>query len=255
MILTIDIGNANIILAGEDNGKCALTCRLSTSKTRTSDEYAMFFEQLAHRQGIDLAAAEGAIIASVVPQVTSTISLAMTKCTGKKPIVIGPGVKSGLNIRIDDPAELGADLVAAAVGAMTSYPLPCIATDMSTATAIGVIDGRGGYIGGLICPGVVMSQRSLEQGASRLPGISLEPPKNVIGKTTSAAMRSGLIYGSASMIDGVIDRVEAELGQKATVVATGYWAGTIVPYCLHSGIIIDDDLVMKGLASIYRRNT
>ncbi len=255
MILTLDIGNASVTVCCVENGKRLCRFQLSSDKGRTTDEYAAYLTLLAGAGGIDLSRASGAIIASVVPQLTAVLSPAVQRCTGHAPMVVGPGVRSGLNIRMDDPTELGGDLAAAAVAAQERYPLPCIIVDMGTATAVGVIDGKGCYIGGLICPGVALSQSGLARSASQLPDVSLEKPKRIIGKNTRDSMQSGLIHGAAAMLDGVLDRVESELGTPAaSVVVTGESAAMIVPNCRRSGILIDEDLVMYGLWSIWRKN-
>ena len=256
MILTFDIGNGSIVMCCVENGEKRARFVLSSVKERTADEYSVIMSLLARREGIDLHAISGAIIASVVPQLTGVISDAAVRCVGEKnrPLVVGPGVKTGLNIRMDDPTELGGDLVAAAVAALERYPLPCIVIDMGTATAVGVIDAKGSYIGGLICPGVALSRDSLARGASQLSDISLEAPRRCIGKSTRDSMQSGLIYGMAALLDGVIDRVEAELGSTAFVVATGEEAGGIIRCCRRDGIRVDDDLIMRGLWRIYRKN-
>ncbi len=255
MILTLDISNTCVTVCCTSDGKRLCRFQMSSDKRRTTDEYAALISLLAKDAGTDLRQTAGAVIASVVPQLTEVLSLAVQRSTGRRPLIVGPGVKSGLDIRMDDPAELGGDLVAAAVGASERYPLPCIIVDMGTATAVGVIDANGSYIGGLICPGVGLSQSSLAQSASQLPDVSLDKPKRIIGKNTRESMRSGLIHGSAAMLDGVLERIESELGRPAaSVVVTGDNAGVIVPNCRHSGIRIDEDLVMYGLWCIWLRN-
>ncbi len=255
MILTLDIGNASITVCCVSGGKRLCRFQLSSDKNRTTDEYAAYLTLLSQSCGMELSGANGAIIASVVPQLTAVLAPAVKRCTGQTPLFVGPGIRSGLNIRMDDPTELGGDLVAAAVAAAERYPLPCIIVDMGTATAVGVIDEKRCYIGGLICPGVGLSQSSLAQSASQLPDVSLEKPKRIIGKNTRDSMQSGLIYGAAAMLDGVLDRIESELGQPAaSVVVTGESAGVIVPNCRRSSILIDEDLVMYGLWCIWCRN-
>ena len=255
MILTFDIGNASIVMCCVENGARLCRFTLSTNKARTADEYSVIMDLLAKKNGIDLFRATGSIIASVVPQLTGVLADAVTSCTGVRPLIVGPGVKSGLNIRMDAPTELGGDLVAAGVAAVERYPLPCIVIDMGTATAVGVIDSKGCYIGGLICPGVDLSRSSLAKNASQLPDVSLEMPKRVIGKNTNDSMRSGLIYGTAAMLDGVIRRVEEELNAPCSIVITGDSAREIIPCCSRSDFAYDEDLIMRGLWSIYRRNT
>ena len=255
MILTIDIGNASIVVCCVENGEKCCRFVLSADKSRSADEYAAMMRLIATQNGVALERAAGAIIASVVPQLTGVTAAAVECCTGQRPLVVGPGVKSGLNIRMDAPTELGGDLVAAAVAALERYPLPCILIDMGTATAVGVIDRKGSYIGGLICPGVSLSQYSLARSASQLPDVSLDIPKRVIGKNTRDSMRSGIIHGTAAMVDGVIARVEEELGEPAaSVVATGVSSGVILPFCTRKDIVTDEDLVMRGLWSIWKKN-
>ena len=255
MIMTLDVGNASIAVCCVEDGRRLCRFQLSSDKGRSTDEYAALMTLLAAGSGIELSAAAGAVIASVVPQLTEVLAQAVQRCTSRRPLIVGPGVKSGLNIRMDDPTELGGDLVAAAVGAAERYPLPCIIVDMGTATAVGVIDGTGSYIGGLICPGVGLGQSSLAQSASQLPDVSLDKPKRIIGKNTRDSMQSGIIHGAAAMLDGVLERVESELGQSiASVVVTGERAGVIVPNCRREGIVIDEDLVMYGLWCIWKRN-
>ena len=255
MILTFDIGNTNIVMCCVENGERRFRFLFSSDKERTVDEYSVTMELLAQRSGIDPQSVAGAIIASVVPQLTTVISRAVESISGRRPLVVGPGVKSGLNIRMDDPTELGGDLVAAAVAAAERYPLPCVVVDMGTATAIGVLDAKGSYIGGLICPGVALSGESLARGASQLSEISLESPKHLIGKNTRDSMQSGILYGAAAMLDGIIDRIEAELGTAVSVAVTGDEAHTVVPCCRRGkDMHVDEDLVMRGLWKIYRKN-
>lgn len=255
MILTLDIGNAEIVLCCVEAGRRLCRFSLSTDRARTADEYAALMRLLAQQHGIELADAEGSIAASVVPELTGVLSDAVRRSTGKAPLLVGPGVKSGLNIRMDTPTELGGDLVAAAVAALERYPLPCIFVDMGAASAVGVIDGNGNYVGGLICPGVSLSRATLAKNASQLPDVSLETPRRVVGKNTRDALRSGLIHGTAAMLDGVAARVEKELGAACTVVVTGESARAVLPCCERRDIVYDEDLVMRGLWSIYCRNT
>ena len=255
MILTIDAGNDQLVCCCVEQGKRVCRFVLAADKARSADEYAAMMQLVAQQQGVSLRSAAGAIIASVVPQLTAVLSMAVQQCTGQRPLFVGPGVKSGLNIRMDTPTELGGDLAAAAVAAVERYPLPCILIDMGTATAFGVLDARGCYIGGLICPGVSLGQYSLARSASQLPDVSLDRPKHIIGRNTRDSMQSGIIHGAAAMLDGVIDRIESELGMPAaTVVATGQSAGVVLPCCRREGIVLDEDLVMRGLWSIWCRN-
>lgn len=253
MILALDISNTNIVIGGMDNGAAGFTIRLSSDLSRTPDEYSALISFSAASHKADLCAVEGAIISSVVPQLTAVLAEAIFELTGKAPLIVEPGVKTGLNIRIDDPGELGADFVAAAVAALSSYPMPCVTIDMGTATAIGVLDGKGNYVGGAICPGIAVSGSALSRQTAQLPNVSLQPPLSVIGKSTEDGMRSGLVYGTAAMLDGLLERIEAELGEPVNVVATGEHARGITPFC-HRKIAIDDELLMRGLWLIYQKN-
>ena len=255
MLLAIDIGNTNIVLGGIEGEKTLFTERLSTDTGKTDLEYALLFDTALRIHSVDPASVSGAIIGSVVPPINSVIQAALQKVCSVQALIVGPGIRTGLNIRMEDPASVGADLIAGAVGALASYDPPLIVIDMGTATAIGVLDAAGCYIGGLICPGVSMSQSSLARDASQLPDVSLEKPKRIIGRNTRDSMRSGIIHGCAAMLDGVLDRVEAELGTPAaSVVVTGENAAVIVPNCRRAGITLDEDLVMHGLWCIWRRN-
>ena len=254
MILTLDIGNAAIVICCVDRGECLRRFVLSSNLDRTADEYTALITLLSQQADVELFAISGAIVASVVPRLTPVLCRAVEQLTGQAPLVVGPGLKSGLNIRMDDPTELGGDLVAAAVAAIERYPLPCVVVDMGKATAIGVIDQRGAYVGGLICPGMALSSSSLAEETSQLRDVSLEPPQHTIGKNTRDSMRSGILYGTAAMLDGLVTRIEEELGAPASVILTGDGAADIVPLCRHENVMLDEDLVMRGLWRIYTKN-
>lgn len=253
MILAIDIGNTNIVMGGIDKKKTYFIERLSTVRTKTELEYAVDIKTVLDIYHIDKSLIEGCIISSVVPQITNIAKLAAEKILKVKPMVLGPGIKTGLNIMMDHPASTGADLVADAVAGIAEYPLPLIVIDMGTATTASVIDANKNYIGGMILPGVRISLDALTSRASQLSGISIDAPKHVIGKNTIECMKSGVLYSNAGALDGIIDRIEEELGQPATVVATGGLAKKIVPYC-RKKIILDEDLLLKGLLIIYEKN-
>jgi len=253
MILAIDIGNTNIVVGCIDDQKTYFIERLSTVRTKTELEYAVDLKtvlDIYHIKGTDI---EGCIISSVVPQITNTAKLAAEKILKKEVMVLGPGVKTGLNILMDHPAQLGADLVADAVAGLNEYPVPFIVIDMGTATTVSVVNSKKQYIGGMILPGVRVSLDALTAHASQLSGISIDAPKHVIGKNTVECMKSGVLYSSAAALDGIIDRVEEELGEKATVIATGGLAKKIVSHC-KKDIILDEDLLLKGLLVIYEKN-
>lgn len=259
MIFAIDIGNTNIVFGGIDEKKTYFTERVSTDLNKTELEYAIIFKNLLEFRNIRMEDIEGCIISSVVPPVSQTVRAAAERVLKKTPLLVGPGVKNGLNILIDNPATLGADMVVGAVAAIRLYqrreePMPLILFDMGTATTISVIDKKGGFLGGMITPGPRVALESLASGTAQLPMISLTAPKKVIGTNTIDCMRSGIVYGNAAMAEGIIARVEKELGEKTVVVATGGLARFILPYCSRE-IIYDDDLLLKGLLFIYRKNT
>lgn len=255
MILALDIGNTNIVIGCIDREKTYFIERLSTVRTKTELEYAVDIKTVLDLYRIKRSDIEGAIISSVVPQITNIVKLAAEKVLGEeaKVMVLGPGVKTGLNIKMDNPGQLGADLVADAVAGIAEYPAPLIIIDMGTATTASVVDANKQYIGGMILPGVRVSLDALTQRASQLSGIGIEEPKRVIGKNTLECMKSGVLYSNAGALDGIIDRIEEELGEKTTVVATGGLAKKIVPFCKRD-IILDEDLLLKGLLVIYEKN-
>lgn len=253
MILAIDVGNTNIVIGCCEDKNIKFVERISTKPDNTVLEYAVSFKTVLELYGIDPKSIDGAIISSVVPSVTYTISEAVKKIVGVEAKVIGPGIKTGVNILIDNPAQLGSDLVVDAAAGIAEYPLPLIIFDMGTATTASVIDKNGNYLGGMIIPGVNISLNALTAGTSQLPKINLVPPKKIIGRNTVDCMKSGILFGTAASLDGIVDRIEAELGEKTTVVATGGLAGSIIPYC-NRKIILDDELLLKGLIVIYNKN-
>ena len=253
MILTVDIGNSNIVLGGVEGDEIVFEARLRTDATKTSDEYCVDLKSLLDVYQVEPTSVEGAIIGSVVPQVLNSFQTAIKKLTGKQSLVVGPGLKTGLNIKIENPAQTGADLVVGCAAALREHKPPLIVVDMGTATTMVVLDKTGAMIGGCICPGVKISMDALTERTALLPGLQLDQPKNAIGKNTIECMRSGIMMGNACMLDGMIARMEEELGEKATVVATGGIAKFIIPMC-HTPIIYDKDLLVKGLAALYRDN-
>ena len=253
MVLAVDIGNTNIVLGCFGKEEVRFIERLSTNLNATALEYTVNIRTTLELYDMDPADFDGAIISSVVPSVTQAVETAVMRAIGQRPLILGPGIKTGLNIRLDNPAQLGSDRVADAVGAIGSYPCPLITIDMGTATTISVIDKNKNFLGGMIIPGLQMSLDSLSSRAAQLPRIALEAPDRVIGTNTVDCMKSGIIYYTASGIDGAIDRIEEELGEPCTVVSTGGMARNIIPYCRHE-IISDDQLLLKGLMTIYNRN-
>lgn len=253
MILAIDIGNTNITLGGYNDDKILFIARLATDQRRTADQYAVELYDLVRVSGYSVSDAEGCVIASVVPSVGAALKGAVEKLTGITPIVLGPGVKTGVNIKIDNPAQLGADLAAGAAGALGKYPMPCIIIDMGTATTLSVLDKDGNFLGGAIAAGLGLTLNALTQNTALLSAIPIEAPKNAIGRNTVESMQSGLVLGTAAMIDGMVNRIEAELGATCTVVATGGRAGQIIPHC-QKQMVLDENLLLDGLIKIYRKN-
>ena len=250
MILAVDIGNTNIVLGILDGDTLINECRLSTAVNDSAEEYAIILE-ICKINPEDI---EGSVISSVVPPLIRTVSKAIMLITGKKSIVIGPGVKTGLNIKTNNPAELGADMVAGAVASIEKYPCPQIIFDLGTATTASVIDKNGCFIGCSILCGVKTALNALASGTAQLPQIDIVAPKNAICTNTIDCMRSGTVYGTAAMIDGLVKRFEKELGQEATVIITGGLGGVIAKYC-ETKAIVDKNLVIDGLRLIYDKNT
>ncbi len=253
MILAIDMGNTNIVIGGIDSTQTYFVERITTDHVKTGLEYAVNIKNILEIHNIDKSRVEGAIMSSVVPPLNAPISSAINKLFGFRPRLVGSGMKTGLNIIMDNPKTVGSDMIVDAVAVVKEYPLPAIVIDMGTATTMSVVDQKGNYIGGVIFPGLRVSLDSLSSKAAQLPSISLEIPKKVIGKNTIDCMRSGIMYGSAGMIDGIIDRMEAELGETPSVIATGGLSRFVVPLCRHK-IIYDEALLMKGLWILYEKN-
>ena len=253
MILTVDIGNSNIVLGGVDEEQILFEARLRTDPTKTSDEYCIDLKMILEVYGVKASDVEGSIIASVVPQVLNSMQTALKKLTGKTALVVGPGLKTGLNIKVENPSQTGADLVVGCVAALREHKAPLIVIDMGTATTIVVLDKDGAFIGGSISPGVKISMDALTDRTALLPGLQLDQPKKAIGRNTIDCMRSGIMLGNACMLDGMVARMEEELGYKTTVVATGGIAKFVLPLCKRE-MIYDKDLLVKGLAILYREN-
>lgn len=253
MILAIDIGNSNIVIGCIENGVIQNETRIATDLVKTSDQYCFDLKNMLSLSDVPVARLEDVIISSVVPPVLNSMRTAVLKLTGKKPFVVGPGIKTGLNILLDNPQQVGSDLIVAAVAALREYKPPLILIDMGTATTISVINKDRAYLGGCICPGVRISAEALSSRAALLPGIDLDQPRHAIGKNTTDCMRSGIMLGAACMLDGMIERMEQELGERATVVATGGIARFVLPMCRRE-IAYDRNLLLKGLAVLYQMN-
>lgn len=253
MLLTFDIGNTNITLGGYIADRLEFEGRLSTDTSKTADQYAVDIINLVNLKGFKKEDITDAVICSVVPSALTAVKRAMKFITGVEPTVLGPGTKTGLNIKIDNPAQLGADLVAGAIGSIGKYPTPTILIDLGTATTISVLNKNGDFIGCSIAAGVRSTLNALTSKTAQLPAISLEAPKSVIGKNTADSMKSGLVIGAAAMLDGMIDRIEDEIGEKTTVVATGGRAEAVIENCRHE-IILDNYLLLDGLIKFYHKN-
>ena len=254
MILTIDVGNTNVVIGCVENGEVKSVCRLATNLNDLSSDYALKMRQSFEFDGIDYKNFAGAILSSVVPQLNRAIRSAVKKVTGLDCMVVGAGLKTGVNVKIDDPGTLAGDLITGAVGALAMFKPPIIVVDMGTATTIVAIDKDGAYTGGAIVPGIKLSYTALSSGTSLLPNIAIEAPAKCIGTNTVDSMKSGAVYGAAALVDGMIDRMEEELGETVTVVATGGLAGTVVPHCKRK-IEYEPALLLKGLAILYEKNT
>lgn len=253
MILALDVGNTNIVLGFIRDGELVNECRLSTAADDSAEEYAIKLNSILEICKILPEDIEGSVLSSVVPPLNRTISKAVMLITGKTPIVVGPGVKTGLHIKTNNPAELGADMVVGAVAGISKYPCPQIIFDLGTATTASVIDSNGCFIGCSILCGVKTALGALASGTAQLPMIEIVAPQSPIGTNTADCMRSGAVYGTAAMIDGLVERFERELGEKATVIITGGLGGVIAQYC-ESDVILDKNLLIDGLRIIYEKN-
>ena len=254
MILAIDIGNTNITIGGFYGEELRFVARISTDATKTADEYSSKILHMLSLYGLDRAEVCGAIISSVVPPLTSIMSKALKTVYGVDSLLVGPGIKTGIGIHCDNPASVGADLICACVAAHYLHGSPSLVIDMGTATKMMVVDKSGAFIGVSIMPGVMMGLLGLSSGTAQLPQVSLDAPSRVIGKNTADCMKSGAIYGNAAMIDGMIDRFNEEFGEPLPVIATGGYSHAIIKHCRHK-IELDDNLVLRGLYIIYKKNS
>ena len=250
MILTIDIGNSNVCIGCVRDHAVQFVERMNSDRSKTDLEFLIGIRAVLDLHQIPLSALHGAIIASVVPPLTDLFSEAVQKLTGITPMIVSPGIKTGINIL---PAGVGADLVVGAVAAAENYGAPVIIIDMGTATTVTVVDRNRSFTGGVIFPGVQIALRSLTSGTAQLPSIPLKAPKKVIQADTIDSMQAGVVYGNAGAMDGLIERMLDELGEPAKIVATGGLAPLIIPYCRHD-IIIDNELLLKGLDILYWKN-
>ena len=253
MLLCVDIGNTNIVLGCFRDDDLVFSSRISTDKSRLKDQYAVDIGSIFSLYYLDPSFITDAIISSVVPSLTEPLSYAVELVTGSYPMVLSPGLKTGLNIRIDDPAQLGSDFVASAVAAKEKYPLPLIIIDMGTATTISAVAKNGDFLGCSILPGLNIATEALVEHTSLLTGISFEAPAAAIGTNTNDSMQSGVIFGAAAMLDGLCERYCEELGEKAIIIATGGLASVVIPHC-RNDIIVDSFLLLNGLRIIFNKN-
>ncbi|MCR4617073.1 MAG: type III pantothenate kinase [Lachnospiraceae bacterium] len=256
MILTVDVGNTNIVIGCAEPGsrKIIFEERLYTDRHKSDTEYATSAKSILDLYNISPNDLEGGILSSSVPPVTEPIRRGLEKLLGKKIFEVGPGIKTGVDIKLDDPSSLGADLLVGAVAGISYYGAPLIIIDMGTATTISVINDDKRFMGGMIIPGIEVSLAGLARRAAHLPEVAIKKPAKLISGGTVGAMQSGSIYGHASCIDGMIDRIWDELGYKTAVIATGGFAGSVIPCCKHD-ITVDDSLLIKGLTVLYEKNS
>lgn len=254
MILTIDIGNTNIAFGFFEHDALVFVAHVATNALLTEDEYAAKLYQTLTLHGEKVSSVEGAIISSVVPPLNSVMKKAVGFLFGVEPIIVGPGIKTGISIHCDMPSSVGSDLICACVAVHSIYGSPSLIVDMGTATKMMVLRTGGTFIGVSIIPGVYMGMEALAAGTAQLPQVSLETPSDVIGKNTPDSMRSGVIYGNAALVDGMIDRINEEMGESLPVYVTGGAATLITPYCRHE-MKLDSGLVLKGLYILYEKNS
>lgn len=253
MILTVDIGNTNIMLGGFEGDKLTFVACVSTDPLKTEDEYASILLNTLALHGVDKAEIKGAIISSVVPPLNAVIKRAIAFLHGVEPLMVGPGIKTGINIHCDTPSSVGADLICDCVAAHHIYGSPALIIDMGTATKMMVVNRKGVFTGASIIPGVLMGLNALAEGTAQLPKVSLEAPNAIVAKNTADCMKSGVIFGNAAMVDGMIYRINEEVGETLPVYATGGLASVIVRYCKHD-ITLDEHLVLKGLKILFDKN-
>ena len=249
MIFCVDIGNSNIVYGCYDGDALVFSSRVATDARRMSDQYAVELHSIFDIHGVCHEQVSAAIISSVVPIVTSSISQAVATVLELEPVVVKPAEYKNMEIRLDSPRELGSDLLATAVAARAKYPLPAVIIDMGTATKMTVVSRDGAFLGGAIMPGLRVATDALVERTSLLPGVSLQPPEAAIGTNTSDCMRSGVVLGTAAMLDGMYERMCAELGQRAAAVITGGLAAVVAPEC-RAPLVRDDTFLMDGLRII-----
>ena len=254
MILTVDAGNTHIKVGAWDCEELVFVSRLQTNPLKTQDEYAINFMEVLRLHGCNNAQFDGAIVSCVVPALSQVLTEAVqTVVRSQRVYLVGPGLKTGLNIKIDNPSTLGSDMVCAAVAAIHKYPMPCILISLGTAPAIFALDADGSFLGGAITAGVGLALEALASRTAQLPHISVEEPAQVIGTNTVSSIQSGVVFGTADLLDGMIARMKKQLGEPCGVIACGGLAASIVEHCSNQ-IQVDDYLVLEGLRQIYHKN-
>ena len=254
MILTLDIGNTNINTALFKGTEMAHYWRISTSLSKTSDEYGILLMNMFAHESVKPEEVEGIVISSVVPTINFTIEHMCQNYFHMQPMMVAPGIKTGINIKYENPRELGSDRIANAVAAYAQYGGPCIFIDFGTATTFGVVDENGSFLGGSIFPGIKVASEALVSGTAKLPRFAIEKPESVIGRTTLTNLQSGMYYGYVGLVKHIVQKMKQELGrQDAIVVATG---GMALLISEESKVIdkLDGLLTLKGLRMIYERN-
>ncbi len=252
MICAIDVGNTNIVVAlMKDVDDICFCGRIFTERDKTKEKFVIELNTMLDAHNMSIKGVEGVIISSVVPELTPAIKDGIKQITGVEPLLVGLNIETGLNICTDEPSRVGADLLVDAVAAEREYGGSVVVIDMGTATTVSVVQGNN-YMGTIIIPGIGISLEALSDRAAQLPVIELTSPDNLVGKNTEDSMKSCIIYGNAAMLDGLIERIEEEIGQ-VTVLATGGVGELIIPYC-KKDIILDSDLLLKGLWYIYNMN-
>ncbi len=253
MILTVDIGNTHTVLGGFEKDELIFTARISTESKQTEDEWAIKIFNALTIYRVNPNAVNGAILSSVVPPLNTAMKKAIQSLFGIDPIVVGPGIKTGINIHCDIPSSVGTDIICACVATHYLYGSPAMVIDMGTATKLMVVNKAGAFIGVSIVPGVMMGLDALSEKTAQLPKISLNVPERIVAKNTADSIKSGAIFGNASMIDGMIDRINEEIGEVLPVYATGGMSSMVLPHCKHK-ITRDEHLVLKGLNILYKKN-
>ncbi len=253
MLLAIDIGNSNISLGCIREDKLLFEVRIATDPARTSDQYGVEIKTMLEANGVRREDIRDCIISSVVPPVFNSVWAGVYKMIGRRPMVVEASMDTGLTFCLDTPSQVGADRIVIAAAALDRYEPPLILIDMGTATTMEVVEPGGRYMGGVIIPGLRISLDALTSRTAQLPAISLGRPGKVVATNTAECMRSGILYGSACMLDGMIDRMEEELGFRTTVVATGGLAAFVTPLCRHE-ILLEPELLLRGLNVLYKRN-